>query len=134
MTNMIQPLAEPDQAQAPQDRDPSANLALADDAATTPVDDSGQGQILFVGFVTAVLFITSAVAFLALFTAWWVLGLVFGLDLLVTSVVGTAVFAILSNGKLGRKDETRAQLGLVTSLGSPAQSRTTSDHASPVAA
>lgn len=139
MAYMIQPLTQADQAGALRDRT-SSRLALASDRAATPVDDvsppvddSGQGLILFVVFVAAVLLITGAVAFLALFTAWWVLGLVFVLDVLVTSVVGTAVFTVLGDRKLHHKSD-HGRPEAVRDLEASAQSPARSGQASPLAA
>jgi hypothetical protein len=62
-------------------------------------DDSSSGLALFVLFTMAVLVVTGAVALLALLNSWWVLGLAFGVHVLLTIVVGSSVFAVLSNGK-----------------------------------
>lgn len=110
MTSMIQPVAHSDQEQARQDRGRSGGVASDTDQATTPVDDRGLGLVLFVVFVGAVLFMTGVVAFLALSAAWWVLGLVYGVDLLVTSVVGTMVYTVLGDGKRRQKADSRQQL------------------------
>jgi hypothetical protein len=123
MTSMIQPVAHSDQEQAPQDRGVSGGVASGTDQATTPVDDRGLGLVLFVVFVSAVLFMTGVVAFLALSAAWWVLGLVYGIDLLVTSVVGTLVYTVLGDGKRRQKADSRQQL----SRGSRPQSRAKSE-------
>lgn len=71
-------------------------------------DDSGRGQALFFLFVGAVALVTGAVAALALLGSWWLLGVVFGVHLLVTLIVGAAVFAILGDGKLLPEQFTRA--------------------------
>jgi hypothetical protein len=76
-----------------------ASQAAPESAATSP-DDRGLGRALFLIFVSAVLTLTCAVTFLALFSSWWVLGLVFGLDLLVTCGVGATVFTVLGDGRL----------------------------------
>lgn len=80
-------------------------------AAVEPVrdsDDSGRGQALFFLFVGAVALVTGAVAALALLGSWWLLGVVFGVHLVVTLIVGAAVFAILGDGKLLPQRVTRA--------------------------
>lgn len=135
MANMIQPLTQPDQARAPQDHGPSAELTVVSDPAPTAVDDdSGLGLTLFVVFVSAVLLLTGAVAFLAVFTAWWMLGLVFGVDLLVTGVVGTTVFTVLGDGKHRHRGEGRGHLGALTNLKRPVHSPAPTGQASPFAA
>lgn len=65
-----------------------------------PADDSGRGEALVILFVSAVLAVTCAVAFLALLGSWWVLGVAFAMDVLVTTVVGVRVFTVLGDGKL----------------------------------
>lgn len=98
MAQVIQSLATRDPGHAP-DASQAPGLGPVSDSAPA-VDDSGLGLALFLIFTAAVLLITSAVAFLAVFTAWPVLGLVFGLDVLVTFGVGAAVFTVLGDGKL----------------------------------
>lgn len=130
MAYMIQSLAKPDQA--PQDDDPSRR-ALVNDAAPLSADDSGQGLALFVLFTVAVLLSTGAVAFLALLTSWWALGVVFGLHALVTVIVGTAVFGVLSSDPWVERDNV-VQLGVVTSPEGRVQLRARSRQASSIAA
>jgi hypothetical protein len=90
--------------QTPRPGTPSEAAAIASQAAPAPAstspDDRGLGRALFLIFISAVLTLTCAVAFLALFSSWWVLGLVFGLDLLVTCGVGATVFTVLGDGRL----------------------------------
>ncbi len=88
--------AQVSRGQAPRDASPTTRLTVVHDTTPVPVDDSGQGLALFALFTTAVLVVTGAVAFLALLTSWWVLGLVFGVHVLATVIVGTAIFRVLS--------------------------------------
>lgn len=131
MASVIQSLAKPDQA--PQDGDSSSRLTPVSDATPVPADDSGQGLGLFVLFIAAVLVVTSAVGFLALLTAWWVLGVVFGLHVLATVIVGTAVFGVLSSEPALEGDD-RVQLGVVTSTDGPVQVRARSSQPPRIAA
>jgi hypothetical protein len=64
-------------------------------------DDGGQGQALFMLFTVAVLLVTGAVGLLALLTSWWVLGVVFGVHVLATVIVGRAIFAVFGSGNDG---------------------------------
>lgn len=129
MADTIQPRTQPDQPRAPAAHAPSAHLDLTDDSAPTSVDDSGLGLMLFVVFVSAVLLISGAVAFLSMFAAWWVLGLVFGIDLLVTGVVGTVVFTVLGDGNLRPKAKARLPLEPATNRNERGR---TSDRSAPV--
>ncbi len=113
--------------QSPDDGDVTAK-------ASPPLDDSGQGLALFVLFVIAVMFVTGAVALLALVTTWWVLGLAFGIHVLVTAVVSTAVFTVLGSGKLTRNGAARAPAGATPSPTEPVGAPARSTHASPLAA
>jgi uncharacterized membrane protein len=61
-------------------------------AEPQPSEDAGRGLALFVIFTAAALIVTAAVALLALDSAWWVLGFVFGLHVLMTTVVGRAIY------------------------------------------
>lgn len=107
MASAIQPPAIRGQGRTPRPGAPSRTAADTGDVAPAPsptsLDDSGLGLALFLIFITAVLVITGAVAFLTLFNSWWMLGLVFGLDLLVTFGVGTTVFSVLGDRKLGAR-------------------------------
>ncbi len=108
MPQVMYPLAERDRGRVPRPASQGSRPSPVSDTAPAPAtDDSRLGLALFLIFTAAVLLITSAVAFLALFTAWWVLGLVFGLDLLVTFGVGAAVFTALGDGKLTAKRSPR---------------------------
>lgn len=111
MANVIQSPAIRGQGRTPRPGSSSPTAAATSQVASAPGstsrDDSGLGLALFLIFITAVLVITSAVAFLALFTSWWVLGLVFGMDLLVTFGVGATVFTVLGDRKLGARRKAR---------------------------
>lgn len=50
-------------------------------------DDSGYGLVMFVVFSSAVLFVTGAVALLALVGSWWMLGAAFALHAGSTAIV-----------------------------------------------
>lgn len=127
-----------DQAQALPDEISSTRPALVSDgvAATAPlsVDDSGQGQTLFVLFVMAALFVTGAVALLALVSSWWMLGLAFGLHVLATTVVSAAVFSAFGSGRLGRKGAACTPARPSPDPAEPVQTHPRSSHAAPLAA
>ena len=74
-------------------------------------DDSGQSLGLFALFTVAVLMVTGVVGFLALLTSWWVMGVVFGVHVLFTAIVGTAVFSVLSTDNPGSKATTSCSSG-----------------------
>lgn len=89
-------------------------------------DDRGTGLAMFVIFTAACLIVTGAVAMLALINTWWVLGLAFGIHVIMTACVGFAVFNALSDhsraigqtrqpnsdaGDLERSASPRAELG-----------------------
>ena len=59
-------------------------------------DDSGQGLALFLIFISAVLIVTSAVALLALVDSWWMLGVVFVVDIMITAVVTLTIYRVLA--------------------------------------
>lgn len=111
MAYVIEPLVtrDPERA-AGDDASSSSRLALVSDVPAS-VDDSGQGQALFVLFTMAVLIVTGAVALLALVTSWWVLGLAFAVHVLFTVIVGTAVFMVLGTSRppLSRDDRARLE-------------------------
>jgi hypothetical protein len=132
MANVTQPLAKPDRA--PRGGDSSSRLTLVSDAMPASADDSGQGLGLFVLFTVAVLVVTVAVGFLALLTSWWVLGVVFGLHVLVTAIVGTAVFSVLRSGEPGLDSDNLVQFGDAANPEGPVHSRGQSSQASAVAA
>jgi hypothetical protein len=62
------------------------------------VDDRGVGLAMFVTFTAAILIVTGAVAMLALTSTWWVLGLAFGIHVLMTAAVSFVVFSALDGG------------------------------------
>lgn len=132
MAPMMRPLAKPNQA--PHGDDSSSHLALVADDTPTSGDDSGQGLGLFVIFTVAVLVVTAAVGFLALLTSWWVLGVVFGLHVLVSAIVGTAVFSVLSTDTPSLEGDDLVQLGVAANAEGPVQSRAVSGQAPPIAA
>lgn len=129
MAHVIEALAEPDTA--PQDDDRSSSLARVNDAVRLSADDSGQGLSLFALFISAVLAVTGAVGILALLTSWWVLGVVFGVHVLFTAIVGTAVFGVLSSSEPSVEGDNIVHLGATEG---PVQSRATSNQTSPMAA
>ncbi len=61
-------------------------------------DDRGLGLAMLVTFTAAALIVTGAVAMLALIDTWWVLGLAFGVHLLMTAAVGFVSFVAVSHG------------------------------------
>lgn len=103
---------------------PGVPVATIPAQAPRITDDSGLGLMLFVVFVTAVLLITGAVAFLALITAWWVLGLVFGVDILVTGAVAAVVFTVLGDGRLRSRGGEAAPSEFESSTEAPVRPRT----------
>jgi len=106
MAYVIQSPARP--RQAPQDDGLPSPTAVSYETLPAAGDDSGQGLALIVLFTAAVLVVTGAVAFLALATSWWVLGVVFAVHVLVTVIVGTAIFTVMATGKQGRPGSGRA--------------------------
>ena len=69
-----------------------------DSQASVPLDDSGAGLAMFVIFVSAVLIVTGAVALVALVDAWWMVGVGFGIHVLMTTVVVASIVSAL-NGR-----------------------------------
>ena len=61
-------------------------------------DDGGLGLAMFVIFTAAILIVTGAVAMLALISTWWVLGLAFGIHVLMTATVSLVVVSALDGG------------------------------------
>jgi len=61
-------------------------------------DDRGIGLAMILTFEVAILVVTAAVAMLAPIDTWWVLGLAFGIHLVVTAAVGLAVFDAVGGG------------------------------------
>ena len=97
-------------------------------------DDSGQSLGLFALFTVAVLMVTGAVGFLALLTSWWVMGVVFGVHVLFTAIVGTAVFSVLSTDNPRIEGDNLVQLGEGASPEEPVQSGARSGQTSPIVA
>ena len=83
------------------------NKNTAEITTLAPGDDRGTGLAMFLIFATAVLIVTGAVAILALINTWWVLGLAFGIHVLMTTVVSFVVFSALSPGNLLLGDRAR---------------------------
>ena len=110
---------------------PESETASADAAALA--DDSSSGLMLFVLFTIAVLVVTGAVALLALLNSWWALGLAFGVHVLVTIVVGSALFAVLS-GKPNPRNTDDSLTGATPALESQAAGSPTDGRAVPIAA
>ena len=55
-------------------------------------DDSSYGWVMFLMFLTAALAITFAICALAMAPSWWMLGVVFGTDVIVTGLVFKIMF------------------------------------------
>lgn len=72
-------------------------------------DDSGMGLAMFAIFTAACLIVTGAVAILAFINAWWVLGLAFGIHVLMTTAVGYAVFSALSGDAASLREPARSR-------------------------
>jgi len=68
--------------------DPHAQPSLA-------ADDTGSGLAMFLIFTAAVLTVTGAVALLAVVDAWWMLPLVFAVDLSMTAVVVLTIVYVM---------------------------------------
>jgi hypothetical protein len=85
-------------------------------------DDSGMGLAMFVSFIAACLIVTGAVAMLALINTWWVLGLAFGIHVIMTTIVGFAVFAAL-NGRASAITERESERAPEASRAQPAPRR-----------
>jgi len=60
------------------------------------VDDSLVGQAMFAVFTVSCLFVTGAVAILALINTWWLLAVAFAFHVLITTIVGLVVGRALS--------------------------------------
>lgn len=72
------------------------------------VDDSGYGPLMVATFATAALVVTGAVALLALVGSWWMLGVVFGVHVLMTGLITFAVIHAFADGHVettGRRFE-----------------------------
>jgi membrane protein implicated in regulation of membrane protease activity len=82
----------------------------SDSKPSALADDPGIGLALFLIFTIAILIVTGAVAMLALIDTWWVLGLAFGIHVLMTVAVGFAVFSALSAGSLTLTDGTDSRV------------------------
>lgn len=61
-------------------------------------DDRGLGLAMLVIFIAAALTVTGAVAMLALIDSWWLLGLAFGVHLLITAAVAPVSFIAVRHG------------------------------------
>ncbi len=64
-----------------------------------PEDDSAQGLAMFVIFTGAVLFVTGAVALLALVGSWWMLGVAFAIHAAMTAVVILTLLHVMAGAK-----------------------------------
>ncbi|HLH66054.1 MAG TPA: hypothetical protein VKV27_10150 [Solirubrobacteraceae bacterium] len=60
------------------------------------MDDSLVGQAMFAVFTVSCLFVTGAVAILALINTWWLLAVAFAFHVLITTIVGLVVGRALS--------------------------------------
>ena len=67
--------------------------------AREPEDDSAQGLAMLVIFTGAVLFVTGAVALLALVGSWWMLGVAFLLHAAMTTVVTLTLLHVMAGPK-----------------------------------
>jgi membrane protein implicated in regulation of membrane protease activity len=76
------------------------NESATDSSTLALADDRGTGVVMFVTFTVACLIVTGAVAMLALIDTWWVLGLAFGIHVIMTAVVGVTVLTALDDGAL----------------------------------
>ena len=61
-----------------------------------PEDDTGQGLAMLVTFTGAVLFVTGAVALLALVGSWWMLGVAFAIHAATTAVVVLTLLHVMA--------------------------------------
>ena len=102
----------------------SSTIALADDRST--------GLAMFVIFIVACLVVTGAVAMLALIDTWWVLGLAFGTQVIMTIVVGFTIFNGLGDGALAPAGQARRDA--VQGLELPSSARVEGGRAHPAAA
>lgn len=59
--------------------------------------DAPYGQLLFFVFTVAVLLVTLAIALLTVVQSYWMLGVVFGFDIIVTVAVGWVIARGLNN-------------------------------------
>jgi membrane protein implicated in regulation of membrane protease activity len=101
----------------------SSTIALADDRA---------GPVMFVIFTGACLVVTGAVAILALIDTWWVLGLAFGIHLIMTTLVGFTVFNALGDDALAPAGQARRHAAQGLEL--PSGARVEGGRARPAAA
>jgi hypothetical protein len=70
-------------------------------------DDRCMGLAMLVTFTAAALIVTGAVAMLPLISTWWVLGLAFGIHLIMTTAVGFASFKALDTGTVAARRAAR---------------------------
>lgn len=70
----------------------SAQTDIESDATD---DDSSAGLAMFLIFCSAVLFVTGGVAVVALVGTWWMLGLAFGIHVLMTAVVVLTIVLVM---------------------------------------
>jgi hypothetical protein len=103
---------------------------------TVPVaDEAAIGLQMFVIFTTAILIVTGAVAMLALIDSWWVLGLAFGIHVIMTTVVALVTFSALGGGRLRPGASTHSQgAGETDVLDLPARARVKPRETYPAAA
>jgi len=60
-------------------------------------DDSSYGWAMFIAFISAVLAITFAVCALAMVGSWWMLGVVYAVDLGITALVMKVVYGAFAS-------------------------------------
>ena len=73
--------------------------AAAEPRAPEPEDDTGQGLAMLVIFTGAVLFVTGAVALLALVGSWWMLGVAFAMHAATAAVVMLTIVHVMAGPK-----------------------------------
>jgi uncharacterized membrane protein len=72
-----------------------------------PVDDTGDGLLMFVVFTAAVLTSTGAVVLIALVGAWWMLGFGFAVHVIVTAVVLLTIAHAMAGRNRARAERER---------------------------
>lgn len=89
-----------------------------------PLEDlgTGYGQLILFGFTAAVLFVTGTVAILCFVTSWWMLGLVFGMHLLVTAGVSYLIARVLTGQARSQANAAKPAVAAGRGPTSPAQS------------
>ena len=73
--------------------------AATEPRAPEPEDDSAQGLAMLLVFTGAVLFVTGAVALLALVGSWWMLGVAFAIHAATTAVVLLTLLHVMAGSR-----------------------------------